>query len=84
MERERERGAMNKKPGKKICWLCENKMNKPDYKDDRLLRRFVTDRGKIVPRRITGSCAYHQRQITAAVKYSRHIAMLPFVADEIH
>ncbi len=66
---------------KKVCRFCEDKSRVIDYKDERLLRRFITDRGKIVPRRITGNCARHQREITMAVKQARHIALLPFTAE---
>ncbi len=52
-----------------------------DYKDEKLLRRFITDRGKIIPRRITGNCARHQREITMAVKRARHVALLPFTTE---
>jgi small subunit ribosomal protein S18 len=52
-----------------------------DYKDDKLLRRFITDRGKIIPRRMSGVCERHQRQLTRAIKWARQIAILPFVAE---
>ncbi len=64
---------------RKVCRLCVNKINSVDYKDVDLLRRFVTDRGKIMPRRMTGTCAKHQRIISAAVKRARMVALLPFV-----
>ncbi len=66
---------------KKVCRFCEDKSRVIDYKDERQLRRFITDRGKIIPRRITGNCARHQREITMAVKQARHIALLPFTAE---
>lgn len=66
---------------KRHCRFCENKISKIDFRDDRLLRRFVTERGKIIPRRISGTCAQHQRTLTTAIKRARHIAILPFVAD---
>lgn len=65
---------------KKVCRFCANKL-KVDYKDADNLRRFMTERGKILPRRITGTCAKHQRQIAAAIKRARNICLLPFVAD---
>ncbi|MBP3709999.1 MAG: 30S ribosomal protein S18 [Treponema sp.] len=65
---------------KKVCRFCTNK-TKVDYKDADNLRRFMTERGKILPRRITGTCAKHQRQIAAAIKRARNICLLPFVAD---
>lgn len=66
---------------RKPCRLCENKVKVIDYKDERLLRRFVLERGKIVPRRVTGNCARHQRLLTTAIKRARHLAMLPYTAE---
>ena len=68
---------------KKICKLCVEKVERIDYKDDRRLARFVTDRGKIVPRRISGACSRHQKQITLAVKRARVLALLPFTSDQL-
>jgi small subunit ribosomal protein S18 len=65
---------------KKVCKFCTQKI-KIDYKDSDALRRFITERGKILPRRITGTCAKHQRALAEAIKRARIIAMLPFVAD---
>ena len=65
---------------KKVCRFCVQKL-KIDYKDADTLRRFITERGKILPRRITGTCAKHQRALAAAIKQARIIALLPFVAD---
>lgn len=65
----------------KVCKLCVDKVLAVDYKDVRRLRNFVTDRGKIIPRRTSGNCAPHQRQLTAAIKRARSIALLPFAAD---
>jgi small subunit ribosomal protein S18 len=65
---------------KKICRFCVQKL-KIDYKDADTLRRFITERGKILPRRSTGTCAKHQRALAAAIKQARIIALLPFVAD---
>ncbi|NQU05500.1 MAG: 30S ribosomal protein S18 [Calditrichaeota bacterium] len=66
---------------KKICRFCENRVFYIDFKDDRLLIRFVTEEGKIIPRRISGTCAQHQRQLVKAIKRARHMAILPFVLD---
>jgi small subunit ribosomal protein S18 len=66
---------------RKFCKLCLEKVAFVDYKDEKRLGRFITDRGKIVPRRISGTCARHQKQITIAVKRARVLAMLPFVSD---
>ena len=63
---------------KKICRFCENRVDFIDYKDVKLLRRFLTDQGKIVPRRISGACPKHQRQLTRAVKRARNIALLAY------
>ncbi|GMO46827.1 MAG: hypothetical protein Ta2B_28570 [Termitinemataceae bacterium] len=65
---------------KKVCRFCTQKL-KIDYKDPDSLRRFVTERGKILPRRITGTCAKHQRQVAEAIKKARFLALLPFVTD---
>lgn len=67
----------------KVCKFCEAKIAFIDYKDEKLLRRFITDRGKIIPRRISGVCERHQRQLTRAIKRARQIALLPFVAETI-
>ncbi|MBU8921922.1 MAG: 30S ribosomal protein S18 [Bacteroidales bacterium] len=68
----------DKRTTNKPCRFCADKLT-IDYKNDGLLRRFVTDRGKISPRRITGTCARHQRQLAMAIKRARAIALLPFV-----
>ena len=68
---------------KKICRFCENKIAWVDFKDDRMLRRYVTDRGKIVPRRVSGNCAIHQRSVTSAIKRARLLAFLPFENEHI-
>ncbi|MGI5172002.1 30S ribosomal protein S18 [Treponema sp. OMZ 840] len=65
---------------KKVCRFCANKV-KIDYKDPDALRRFTTERGKILPRRITGTCAKHQRRLALEIKRARSICLLPFVAD---
>lgn len=67
---------------KKICSFCANKVKQIDYKDTKFLQKYVTDRGKILPRRITGNCANHQRQLTTAIKRSRIVALLPFTVGE--
>ena len=69
---------------RKPCRFCADKIQYIDYKDDRRLRGFITDRGKIIPRRITGTCARHQRQLTRAIKRARHLALLPYVAETYH
>jgi small subunit ribosomal protein S18 len=66
---------------KKYCWFCKNNMKDIDYKDIDILQRYIPERGKIAPRRVTGTCAYHQRKLTRAIKRARHLALLPYVAD---
>ena len=66
---------------KKVCQFCVDKATSIDYKDAAKLRRFVSERGKILPRRTTGTCAAHQRQLTVAIKRARMIALLPYAAD---
>ncbi len=66
---------------RKICRFCENKITYIDFKDERLLRRFVTERGKIVPRRISGNCARHQRKLTQAIKRGRHMAIMAYASE---
>jgi len=66
---------------KKVCQFCVDKVTSIDYKDTTKLRRFISERGKILPRRTTGTCAAHQRQLTVAIKRARQIALLPYVED---
>lgn len=74
---KKERQIRSKRP----CKLCKEKIDYVDYKDEKRLRRFMTDRGKITPRRITGTCARHQRILAAAIKRARMIALVPFVRE---
>jgi small subunit ribosomal protein S18 len=69
-----------RKPKKKVCEFCKNKTARIDYKDTALLRRFISDRGKIRARRVTGNCSQHQRDIAIAVKNSREVALLPYTS----
>lgn len=66
---------------KKVCNFCVDKATCIDFKDSAKLRRYISERGKILPRRTTGTCAAHQRQLTIAIKRARMIALLPYVAD---
>ena len=66
---------------KKVCSFCVDKVTHIDFKDTVKLRRYLSERGKILPRRTTGTCAAHQRQLTVAIKRARQIALLPYVAD---
>ena len=70
-----------RRPSKKVCSFCVDKVEQIDYKDVAKLRRYITERGKILPRRISGNCAKHQRQVTVAIKRARNIALLPFTAE---
>ena len=70
-----------RKMRKKVCTLCSDKNFVLDYKDPEQLKKFINERGKILPRRATGACAKHQREITLAVKRARHIAILPYAQD---
>lgn len=65
----------------KVCKYCVDKIEAVDFKDIKRLRNFITDRGKIIPRRISGNCALHQRQLATAIRRARSIAMLPFAAE---
>ena len=73
----------SRRPRKKVCSFCVDKVEQIDYKDVAKLRRYITERGKILPRRISGNCAKHQRQVTVAIKRARNIALLPFTAEEV-
>ena len=72
---------VRRKARKKSCQFCIDKVEHIDYKDVARLRRFLTDRAKIVPRRVSGNCAKHQRQMTVAIKRARYMALLPFTAE---
>lgn len=89
-DRDRDRGDRDSRGGpnrggkrtrRKVCAFCVDRAPHIDYKDVAKLRRFLSERGKIVPRRVTGTCARHQRELTTAIKRSRHIALLPFVSE---
>ncbi|MBQ2697644.1 MAG: 30S ribosomal protein S18 [Clostridia bacterium] len=73
--------ARGKRAKRKVCSFCVDKIDHIDYKDAPRLRRYLSERGKILPRRITGTCAKHQRQLTVAIKRARHVALLPFVNE---
>lgn len=66
---------------RKICRFCENKIEYIDYKDEKMLRRFANERGKILPRRISGNCASHQRNVTRAIKRARVMAIMAFASE---
>jgi small subunit ribosomal protein S18 len=76
-----KRAVKDRRPKRKPCNFCTDKATDIDYKDVGRLRKFVSERGKILPRRISGNCARHQRMLTVAVKRARVIAFLPFVTE---
>lgn len=71
----------NRKPRKKVCAFCADKVEVIDYKDVAKLRKFTSDRAKILPRRVTGTCARHQRELTTAIKRARQVALMAYTAD---
>ena len=75
---KRERG---RRPRRKVCSFCVDKVEEIDYKDANKLKRYITERGKILPRRISGTCAKHQRQLTVTIKRARCVALLPFTCE---
>ncbi len=78
MARERRRGRRGRR---KVCNFCVDKVERVDYKEIGRLRRYLSERGKILPRRISGNCARHQRQLTVAIKRARQVALLPYTAE---
>ena len=70
-----------RRPRRKVCAFCAEKATSIDYKDANKLRKFLTERGKITPRRASGTCAKHQRQLAVAIKRARVMALLPYVSD---
>ncbi|MCX7985090.1 MAG: 30S ribosomal protein S18 [Bacteroidetes bacterium] len=76
-----QRAKQQKK--KRLCRFCEAKEEYIDYKNEKRLMRCISEQGRIIPRRITGTCAKHQRQLTTAIKRARHLALLPFVHDAV-
>lgn len=80
-ERSERPSRPNRKGRKKVCAFCVDKIMEIDYKDINRLRKYITERAKIMPRRMNGTCARHQRQLTTAIKRARHIALLPYVND---
>jgi len=70
-----------RKTRKRVCAFCVDKIDRVDYKDVVKLKKYITERGKILPRRISGNCARHQRQLTVAIKRARHLALLPYTAE---
>ena len=82
MEKEKtERPFRARKAKKKVCQFCVDKVADIDYKDVAKLRRYVSERAKILPRRITGTCAHHQNELTKAIKRARYMALMPYIDD---
>ena len=88
MENERENVQAQPKPARpvarrhrKVCAFCADKIDQIDYKDTARLRKCISERAKILPRRITGTCAKHQRQVAIAIKRARQVALLPYISD---
>ena len=75
------RPANQNRRRRKVCVFCADKVSFIDYKDSAKLRKFISERGKILPRRISGACAVHQRELNTAIKRARNMALLPFVTD---
>ena len=80
MAQQRRGGGQRRR--KKVCYFCANHIDYIDYKDVELLKRYISEKGKILPRRVTGTCAKHQRTLTVAIKRARIMGLLPFVSDE--
>ena len=83
-ERPRRRPGGGRFGRRRVCSFCVDKVTAIDYKEPGRLRRYISDRGKIEPRRKTGTCARHQRMLTTALKRARQVALLPFTAEHIH
>ena len=79
--RDMKRNGKMRRSKRKVCAFCSDKAEFIDYKDIAKLRKYVTERGKILPRRISGTCAKHQKELTSAVKRARNIALLPFTTE---
>lgn len=80
-QRDNARAPFRNKRRKKVCLYCADKIDYIDYKDTVRIRKCLSERAKILPRRVTGTCARHQRQLTIAVKRARHLALIPYITD---
>ena len=80
-DRSEGRGGRMRRGRKKVCSFCVDKVDDIDYKEVAKLKKYISERGKILPRRISGNCAKHQRQLTVAIKRARHIALLPYTSE---
>jgi len=81
--RSRRPGRSKYIPKRRVCFFCRDKIEQIDYKDPVVLRPYISDRGKIAPRRKSGACAKHQRRLALAIKRARHLALLPYVSEHI-
>ena len=81
MDKEKLERPARRKPRKKVCHFCADRIEAIDYKDVARLRKFISERAKILPRRATGTCTAHQRELTVAIKRARQAALLPYVND---
>ena len=81
MAYDKSNGRPNRKGRKKVCSFCVDKVECIDYKDVNKLNKYTSDRAKILPRRVTGTCAKHQRELTPAIKRARHVALMPYTSD---
>jgi small subunit ribosomal protein S18 len=81
MEDKQGKRPRGRRPKRKVCAFCADKNAIIDYKDTNRLRRYISERGKILPRRMSGTCAKHQREVAMAIKRSRVVALLPYVQD---
>lgn len=82
VQRRKMRISRDRRPKKKFCVFCAEKLNEIDYKDVSKLKRFLSEKGKIIPRRVTGNCAKHQRVLARAIKRAREIALIPYTSDQ--
>lgn len=80
-QREAGKSMMRNRRRKKVCIFCADKITSIDYKDIPRIKKNLSERAKILPRRVTGTCAMHQRQLTLAVKRARHVALIPYITD---
>ncbi|MFV0352006.1 MAG: 30S ribosomal protein S18 [Oscillospiraceae bacterium] len=84
-DRDRDRGDRGGRPARrgrrKVCSFCVDRVDYIDYKDLNRLRKYTSERAKIIPRRVTGTCAKHQRELTLAIKRARHMALMPYVSE---
>jgi small subunit ribosomal protein S18 len=81
--RSRRPGRSKYIPKRRVCVFCRDKIEIIDYKDPSVLRPYISDRGKIAPRRKSGACARHQRRLAVSIKRARHLALLPYVAEHV-